>query len=184
MVKKLTCALGACVLMLAFAAPAAFALTRITDADDSRGLLDIHRVVRKHVHTPSFRIATYARWRAKTIWDEGEFLVRLETFGDAHYDYYALVRSNGHKMVARLYRDYKNPSHRDARRGSLVVWRPDGHSVRVNVPLRRLIIGRQRHEYMWQAQSLLTSDRCHQVCFDFAPNLHGHTETLPPDPTK
>ncbi|MGH2695324.1 MAG: hypothetical protein ACRDJJ_11015 [Actinomycetota bacterium] len=147
------------------------------DANDARGPLDVESVRSFGVtRRPSWRVITFAKWTAKRVWDKGFVLVFLDTFGDDRLDYYALVRSNGSRMRARLFRDRRRKRDRDL--GRLRAWRRGRRSVSVRVPFRRLRVGGNRPFYRWQVQTLFTGRRCRRACFDLVPDRGPVLEPL------
>jgi hypothetical protein len=141
----------------------------LRDPNDTRGMLDVRSVksfgvVRK----PGWRIVTSSRWTLRRMQDRGFVLVNLDTFGGSRFDYYALIGSNGSRMKGTLWRD--RASKRDRRVSKLRVWRADGKSVSVRIPMSRMKLGAERLEYRWYAQTLFTSSKCKQVCIDRVPN--------------
>jgi hypothetical protein len=147
----------------------------VSDPSDVRGPLDIRRVAvtgKPRV----WIIETFARWRARRIWDKGYFVVRFDTFRSPRYDYFLLARSNGSRMTAALYRDRKRKS--DFRVAHLRSWRLSRRDVRVRVRLSVMKFGRKRTSYRWYAQSLFTGSRCRNTCLDRAPNRRAISEPL------
>lgn len=155
----------------------------VPDLNDTRGLLDVRRVEVSGSQRPIWHAITFANWTVARIWDKGFFLVRLDTFGDERYDYYALVRSNGDRMTGTLVRDRQSKS--DFNVSKLTAWRPTRSSVKVRVPLSKMRIGRFRLEYVWQVQTLFSNKTCAQICIDDVPDRRGVAEPIPgrtPDP--
>jgi hypothetical protein len=161
------------------------------DPNDTRGPLDV-KSVRSwgRARRPGWRVITFARWSAERVWDRGFVMVFLDTRRSDRFDYYALVRSNGSKMRARLFRDRRRRRDRDL--GPLAAWRPSRRSVSVRVPFRKLRVGDNRAFYRWQVQTLFTGSRCRRVCFDVVPdrgpvleplNEPGPSPTITPTPT-
>jgi hypothetical protein len=169
-------ALAAAALLLVPSAAAARTVVR--DPNDSPGLLDVRRVSRFGARPPVWKISTARRWSAARVQDRGYLLVFFDTFGDDRSDYYALVRSNGREMKARLMRDPRRA--RDRRIAYLTAWRRDKRSVSVRVPLRRMTT--PRRWFVWRVETLLTGPRCKRVCFDVAPPS-GRREPLPGAPS-
>ena len=155
------------------------------DPNDTRGPLDVERVKSwGRARRPGWRVITFARWTAKRVWDRGFVIVFLDTRKGDRFDYYALVRSTGSKMRARLFKDRRR--RRDKDLGYLAVWRPNRRSVSVRVPFRRLRVGDGRAFYRWQVQTLFTGPRCGRVCFDLVPDRGPVLEPLgapTPSPT-
>ena len=155
----------------------------VMDPRDSDGRLDVRRVDVLGSDRPRWKIATYDRWSARGIWDKGFLLVRLDTFGDDRFDYYALVRSTGGRMRGDLYRDRQRK--KDVRVSRVYVWRKNRTSVSVRIPMKRLSTGADRVHYGWVVQTLFTGPGCRRTCFDLAPENGAVIEPLPgaPSPT-
>jgi hypothetical protein len=157
----------------------------LRDGNDTRGSLDVRKVKSfGAIKKPGWRIITDERWIVRRMQDRGFALVNLDTFGDARFDYYALIASNGSRMKGTLWRD--RISKRDRRVSTLAVWRADRRSVSVRIPLRKVKRGDKRLEYRWYIQTLYTSSNCKQVCIDRAPNRGAISDPngrTPPTPT-
>ena len=149
----------------------------VRDGNDTKGLLDVRRVDLKGSERPTWNMITFADWGVVEMFDAGYFLVRLDTFGDARYDYYALVRSDGFGMKGMLMRDRKRKP--DYSVGTVNAWHPTRTSVKVRVPLRKMRIGDQRITYGWRVQTLFSSDNCPRVCIDNIPDNEAVRETIP-----
>jgi len=147
------------------------------DRNDVKGMLDIRRVETfGRNKKPGWKIITFSNMTAKQLRDTGFFMVYLDTFGDDRFDYYALVGSKGSKMQGMLWRDPANK--RDRRVGYLSVWRPNGGSVSLYVPLGKMNTGGpKRIDYRWFVKTLFTGDNCRRVCIDRAPNNGALTES-------
>jgi hypothetical protein len=153
---------------------------RVTDANDSPGILDIKRVDSFGLVRPARRIITYKPWTANAIYDEGNFLIFYDTALDERFDYYVMVRSNGRKMEGILWRDYKKAP--DEIVGDAQVWRPNLRAVVARISLNQLWISKGRENYRWMVQSLKwDGPSCINVCFDRAPENNVVVEPLPPD---
>lgn len=157
----------------------------VMDPQDTGGKLDIRRADVFGQERPRWKVATYGWWRPKGIWDRGFILVKLDTFGDERFDYYALVRSVGNRMRGDLYRDRRRK--KDRRIARLNVWRKNRRSVSLRIPLQKLNIGPNRVHYSWAVQTLFTAKNCPRTCFDFTPDSGAVVEPLPgidePTPT-
>jgi hypothetical protein len=156
----------------------------VTDPNDSRGLLDVRSANATRPPRPRFRIETYQRWTVKRVQDHGYALVYLDTIPGKRFDYYVLARSNGHRMVGTLYRDRRRKS--DRRMGAVRVRRPTPKGVAMSLRMARLHWPKSRDHYRWYAQTVFTSNRCPQVCFDVAPDGAPVVEPRPgatPTPT-
>lgn len=154
-----------------------------TDGNDTRGPLDVRRVTVKGTRAkPKWRVSTFARWGARSIWDKGYGLVRVDALGDDHFDHYALVRSNGYALDATLWRDRKRKD--DVRVGRLHVARSDRRSFSVRIPLRRLQMPDARPFYRWYVETIAVTRRCPRACLDRAPDDGSVTEVVAgPSPT-
>jgi hypothetical protein len=140
----------------------------VSDPNDSRSLLDVRSANATRPPRPRFRIETYQRWTVERLHDRGYALVYLDTIPGRRFDYYVLARSNGHRMVGTLYRDRKRKN--DYKMGAVRVRRPSPKAVAMSLRMGRLDWPQSRDQYRWYAQTVFTSDRCPQVCFDVAPN--------------
>jgi hypothetical protein len=121
-----------------------------------------------------FTILTWSSWRTRSILDRGYLLVHLDPRSGRRY--YILLRSNRRQMVGILFR---KGGRRDARVGSLKVWRADRGSVSVRVPAAKLKLETAGAQYAWRVQAIVTSRRCKQVCFDRAPDGGDAIDTVP-----
>ncbi len=154
----------------------------VQDMNDTNGLLDIRRAEVAGPRRPRFQVTTFERWRVGEIFDLGFTLVQLDTISTPRFDYYALVRSDGSRLRASLWRD--RVSKRDYRIARLTAWRLDRANVVVRVPLRLMRIGGRRVTYGWIVETIFTSDECRRTCLDFAPDEGRIDEPLPlPAPT-
>lgn len=149
----------------------------VRDPNDTRGVLDVRRVDVIGSERPTWKVITFSDWTVARLWDKGYFLVHLDTFGSARYDYYALVRSNGYRMKGTLVRDRQGEP--DFNVAKLRAWHPTRTSIKVRVPLSRMRIGAQRLQYFWQIQTLFSSKPCVEICIDDAPNNGGVAEPIP-----
>jgi hypothetical protein len=159
---------GLVLALLAAGSPAAANHTDQTDANDTRGVLDVAAVFHRHdAVPPSWEIVTFARWTPGSIWDAGYLLVWIDTLGDEDPDYYALVRSTGRGVAGSLWRDRRR---KDTFAGRLRTNRANQRSVRVAVPFRKMEIGDHRTIYRWSVQTILTGGPCSRPCFDLVPD--------------
>ncbi|HJR44811.1 MAG TPA: hypothetical protein VJ927_04345 [Actinomycetota bacterium] len=147
----------------------------VRDPNDTKGLLDVRRVSLKGSERPTWNIITFNDWSVVEMFDAGYFLVRLDTFGKARYDYYGLVRSDGFAMRGTLVRDRRSKP--DFNVGSITAWHPTRTSVKVRIPLRKMKIGGDRLTYGWRVQTLFSG--CARVCIDDAPDDGGVREQIP-----
>ncbi|MDP9069122.1 MAG: hypothetical protein M3N53_12370 [Actinomycetota bacterium] len=149
----------------------------VPDGNDTRGLLDVRRVDLSGSERPTWHVITFTDWTVGRVFDRGYFLVRLDTFGTARYDYYALVWSNGYRMRANLFRDPQR--RRDYNVATLTAWHPTASSIKVRIPLRTMRIGKDRLDYTWQIETLFSSKNCPRVCIDQVPDRMGVAEPIP-----
>lgn len=170
-----TAAVGA-LLPLALLPRAGASHSRVVDPNDSRSALDVSRARMKGRSEPRWIVSTYETWGVAAMRDKGFLLVEYDTFGTSHFDYYALVRSNGDRLVGSLWRNHQRRP--DRRLRTLRVSRPTLASMRVRVPLRALNFG-DRVVYLWRITTLFTGARCRRVCIDHAPNSGGQSEPVP-----
>ncbi|MDQ3963832.1 MAG: hypothetical protein M3277_07980, partial [Actinomycetota bacterium] len=77
----------------------------VQDMNDTKGLLDVRRAEVAGAKRPRFKVTTFERWRVAEIFDYGFMLVQLDTISTPRFDYYALVRSDGSRLRASLWRD-------------------------------------------------------------------------------
>ena len=158
------------VLVLAPAAPV-FAVTKVPDGNDARGILDISHATRYGKGPLSFRITMFESFTARQTWDRGFLFVFIDSFGDRKPDYFAYVASEGDRFKARLKRYYPR-RHVSRTVAKLTLWRPDHRSVTVKVPVPKLHFPSTRDVYRWYAQTMFGSGKCKRaLCFDWAPNL-------------
>jgi hypothetical protein len=156
------------VTLVALALPALAHHTDQVDPDDTDGKLDLNQVAFDHEGAPSWRMATFSSWTVRSIWDRGTFVVELDTKGDAAADFVAVVRSDGRRLVAALYR-----LRRDGREIELTALRTDKDgpkAVSLTVPLREVSIGPNRTSYSWSVLSSFTGGNCTQTCLDAVPD--------------
>ncbi|MDQ3957274.1 MAG: hypothetical protein M3273_03010 [Actinomycetota bacterium] len=176
-VRAALVALGLCVAAAAIPLIASADHVSVRDPNDARGPFDVRRVRVEGTRSPRYDVVTFGRWTVPQVWDRSYALVFFDTFGGEAPDYHVLVRSDGSRMKALLYRD-------KARRKDRVVakvraWRPGRRSFAVRVPLGKMKIPPQRLVYYWWVQTLHTGKRCKNVCFDFVPNGQRVAEPVP-----
>lgn len=163
------------------AAPVQASHVNVADGEDSRGPLDVRRVVPSGGAYAKWRIDSYTRWSRRMIWDRGYLMVYLDTFGTKRHDYYALIWADKRRLRATLVRDRREKS--DIAVRPLPLGRPSPRSVRVTVGLKNLKLGKDRATYNWYLQTLWTGAECRRVCFDWAPDIgkrgDGIDEPLP-----
>lgn len=157
----------------------------VRDRNDTRGKLDVRRVLVDFTKRPRWTITTWGTWTVERLWDRGYALVQLDTFGTERFDYYAFVRSDGYKLIGTLVRD--RSSKPDFTVSSIRAFKSSGTSLSLRFPLKKMRIGNRRLFYRWQVQTIFTAGRCPTSCFDFAPNTGAVSEPVPgvqePTPT-
>ena len=179
----------AVVTLTAFALPVLANHTDQVDRHDTGGKLDLSEVVFDHVGAPTWRLSTFSTWSARSIWDLGTFVVQLDTRGDAAADFVAVVRSDGRRLRADLFR--LRPDGREIEMTTLPTAKAGSRAVTVTVPLRRLSIGPNRTSYFWSVLSSFTGGLlCTRTCLDAIPDegmieqpLPGVTPSPTPSPT-
>lgn len=137
----------------------------IADPNDTKGRMDVKRVRSRAGETPPrWKIVTFRRWTIKGVWDEGYFLVSVDTKSDPGPDYHVLGYSNGKSMVGGLYRE---KSGAEVRIGGAGVAKAGGRGVIVKLPLGKL--DRTRPWFRWSVMTLFTGNKCGKVCFERVP---------------
>jgi hypothetical protein len=167
-----------------FALPVLADHTDQVDPHDTGGKLDLEGVVCDQVGAPTWRMSTFATWTVRSIWDLGNFVVQLDTRGDATVDYVAVVRSDGRRLVAALYRVHRGD--REIVVTALRTTKVGSRGATVTVPLRVLSIGPTRTSYFWSALSSFTGGLCTRTCLDAVPDVGMIEQPLPgvtPSPT-
>ncbi|MBA2724558.1 MAG: hypothetical protein H0U53_01095 [Actinobacteria bacterium] len=155
---------------------------QLVDGNDTGGLLDVRRLEVSGQDRPKWEFITFTDWSKERIWDRGFGLVYLDTEGGDRFDKYALIRSTGFSMEATLWRDRKVKS--DVKIGKLDVWRRNGRSVTVQVPLSELDIPLTRTYFRWFTETLFSGQGCPQICIDRVPDAGAIEEPLvEPTPT-
>lgn len=149
----------------------------VSDDNDTRGLLDVRSARVNANQPPAWKVVTYPRWSVAEMWDAGYLTIRLDTFGSTRFDYYALVRSDGYKLVGELMRDRATKS--DTRVAWLKAWHPDPRVAKVRIPLRKMEIGKNRNYYRWRVQTIFVTPSCPRTCLDNVPDRGAVTEQLP-----
>jgi hypothetical protein len=174
--------------LTAFALPVLADHTDQIDPHDTGGKLDLQEVVFDHVGTPTWRMSTFPTWTVRSIWDLGNFIVQLDTRGDAAADYVAVVRSDGRRLVAALFRLRRDG--REIEVTPLRTTKGGSRAVTVSVPLREVSIGPNRSSYFWSVLSSFTGGYCTRTCLDAVPDegmieqpLPGVTPSPTPSPT-
>lgn len=142
-------------LLVPLGSPVALAdRARVSDANDTLGLLDIRSIAHRHdgrgrlVHT----VRTFRRWRTRALPADDEnylgflFESRSRKFGSDRFVW--VRRSEQGHLYAELYQVLTHPNGEFLRR--VPVWRPDRQSVRIAV--RPRFLGRRFEDgYRWRA---------------------------------
>ena len=182
----------AVVLALAVAGFAVAVNQRLTDPDDTVGVLDIRQVrfAQPTGESPAWSVITAAAWKVGALWDRGYVFVQLDTKWSEAADYFALISSDGRTLRGELFRVTRKDGKRDAAIASLTVWRKANDSISLKIPLKLMTFGPNRGDYRWWVVTSLTSDRCPGTCIDRAPDegtvqqwLPGMSPTPTPTPT-
>jgi hypothetical protein len=161
--------------------------TTVHDANDTRGLLDAKtvRLIRAPGAYPRWSVQTFAAWTIPELWDRGYVSIEFDTRFGAPADFYALVRSVGSRMEARLFR-VRPSKPNDLVVAKLKVRRGADDGLSVWVPLRALTFGESRTTFGWWALTMFTGDRCPATCFDRVPDTGVEEAAIPgasPSPT-
>jgi hypothetical protein len=151
--------------------------TSQTDPDDSPGRFDLREVRLDHNPVPRWTFVTFAGWRIDDVWDAGYLVVRLDTKGDEGVDHVVIVRSDGRRLLATLYRIRADGS--QVALEALDAGKAGPRGATVRVALHKLDIGRSRIAYHWSAVSSYTGTSCPHTCFDAVPD-EGMIEQLLP----
>ena len=176
------------VTLTAFALPVLADHTDQIDPRDTGGKLDLEEVAFDHEGAPTWRFSTFPTWTVRSIWDLGNFIVQLDTRGDDAADYIAVVRSDGRRLVAALFRLRRDG--REIEVTALRTTKGGSRTVTVTVPLREVSIGPNRSSYFWSVLSSFTGGLCTRTCLDAVPDegmieqpLPGITPSPTPSPT-
>jgi hypothetical protein len=184
--KARTFALGLALVMTALllALPASGGTTSLDDPNDTEGRFDIRTVSFDGSRPPRWKIAMFAPWTARQIWDRGYVMIQLDVKGDARVDRLAIVRSNGRDLLGTLNR--VRDDGRLVRIGGFAVDKEGDRALSVSIRLDRLSIGPNRTSYFWSVLTSYTSTACPHTCFDAVPNTGMIEQPLPgpsPSPT-
>lgn len=138
--------------------------TSIEDPNDTRGVLDVRLVATTLGVSPSsWRIGTFGRASKRRLWDEGYFVVSVDSRGDPGFDLHVLVKSSGRRMRALILREGGRQAI-----GRTGAGRPGGRAVLVRVAPERLEVPPERAYFRWSVRSILTAPRC-RPCVDVVP---------------
>ncbi|HEV3474745.1 MAG TPA: calcium-binding protein [Actinomycetota bacterium] len=134
-----------------------------SDPHDTRGYLDVTAVVTAFGTEAEWQISTRKGWSVRRLWDEGFFVVQVDTRGDPGADYHAVVGSNGRRLRGTLFAVLTG---RDRARGSVSVGRPNQRTVLIRIPLARLGLDPARAYYRWSLTTVLVDGPCRRACTD------------------
>ncbi|HSJ51803.1 MAG TPA: hypothetical protein VLA90_11075, partial [Actinomycetota bacterium] len=99
--------------MVSFGSVASARHEPVNDPKDTRGRLDVAAVRLRHDEgPPQWRVVTFGEWTVAQMWDVGYVVVELDTRADAAIDFRAVMRSDGRRLVATLYRVRRDGSMR------------------------------------------------------------------------
>ena len=165
-------AIGAALLLLALVSASLAVTSRLTDPDDVAGVLDVREVKFSHPkgEPPSWTVITASRWKVSALWDRGYVFLELDTKGFEPADYYALIRSDGRKLLGELFKVATKPGKPDPHVANLTVWRKSHDGVSMKVPLKLMEFGRWRTFYRWWIVTSLTGEKCPTTCLDRVPD--------------
>jgi hypothetical protein len=185
-VTRLRVVLVATVVALAAAAtPAGARHEVVEDPRDTPGRLDVQMVRLRHDEgPPQWRIVTFARWTIPQIWDLGYLVVELDTRADDAIDFRVVVRSDGRRLEATLYRVRRDGATKAT--GTVPAGKAGGRASAVRVPLRKLEVGSNRLVYRWSVATLFTGSTCPKSCLDRVPDVGLAEQPVPgvtPSPT-
>ena len=178
--KRRLVVLTACV-VLALSLPALASHEIVRDDNDTKGRLDIRRVVMEEGTPRTWSITTYRGYKTEDIFDKGYLLVYFDVRQDTRFDYYLLLRPTFDKIKGNLWRDYEEAN--DQIVGQSRVRKTNNRTIAATVPFKRMMIPESRLEYRWQARTIVSGPTCHRVCIDRAPDVGAVTELLVPDPS-
>jgi hypothetical protein len=175
--------------LTALGLPALAIHTNQNDPNDTDGRLDVRSVFFAHESgPPTWRFRTFANWSVHEIWDAGYLVLELDTRSDAAIDHFVVVRSDGKRLIATLYR-VRNDG-RQAVMGTVKTVKGGPRRAWVAVALRKLQIGPFRTSYFWAALTSFSGSACPRPCIDRIPDegmveqpLPGVTPSPTPTPT-
>ncbi len=148
-----------------------------SDPGDTPGRFDLRAVRFDDRPIPRWTFVTFAPWRIDQVWDAGYLIVQLDTRGDEDVDLMAVVRSDGRRLVATLYRLRADGGQVEIAR--LTTGKAGRRGAWVAVAMHKLGVGRSRTSYSWSALSTYTSSGCPHTCIDVVPNQGMIEEPLP-----
>ena len=151
----------------------------VPDPNDTPARFDISEVNVTGLRFPVYTIRTFSRWRIPDVFDLGFFVIYFDTIGTKRFDYYTLVRSNGMRLTATLWRDRVRRD--DVKISNARVRHPTRKIVRVRALIGKMRFGESRVQYRWQVRSLFISGKCRaKLCIDVAPNGPPVAEPIVP----
>jgi len=141
----------------------------VDDPNDTRGVLDVRRVwLDPAAGPPEWTLVTFVSWTLPQIRDRGFAFVYLDTKAGPQSDYYALVRSTGHRLVAELYRIREHGLAVPVR--PLAASHPSPLRLDVAIPVGSLALGALRTSYRWWVATTFTGRVCRVTCVDHVPD--------------
>lgn len=188
MVRRSRIAAALAVVVVVSAAGLSLAVrVRLTDPNDTPGVLDVREVRFAHPkgEPPSWTVITARGWTIGSLWDRGYVFVQLDARGAPSADHYALIRSDGLRLRGDLFRVSRGGVP-DVHLRTLTVWRRSDDSVSAKVPLKALRFGPARTSYRWWIVTSLTNERCPRGCLDRVPDEGSIEQWRPgmsPSPT-
>jgi hypothetical protein len=147
-----------------------------SDPDDATGIGDVSRVTIGFVNgQPTWTFTTFASWTIAKIEDHLYFIVHIDSRGQDDSEYYAMIRSDGARLIGELYRDAAT----DEFMGTLDTAKPGGNTARISIPFSRVDVAPERLFVRWQARTLNVSTACPDICIDFIPQSAKLMRPLP-----
>lgn len=137
------------------------------DPNDTRGPMDL-RTVRGPAGAMKravWRFRTH-RWTIRRIRDEGFLLVWLDLRGSADWDHLLLARSDGRRLLGRVFR---LRARRETKIATVRARHPNRRVTVANMAFHKVPIGPHRTYFRWSAQSIFNGPRCARSCFDRVP---------------
>ena len=169
--------------VLFFAFPALAHHTDLDDPRDTMGPLDLVRVEFGHSDkNGTWTLVSAKAWSVRRLWDHGYVVIEIDSVDGPSPDYQVVIRSNGNRMVATLFRNRTSGPGREI--GPVHAWKPDARTVSARVDLDDIGIGPHRLVYRWDVVTV--SDVCDEWCIDRAPDEGLVDQPVPgvtPSPT-
>lgn len=162
----------ACALVVAALGVALAGGGRVFDPDDTSGVFDVREVGFSHPlgQPPAWTVITASSWKVNPLWDRGYIFLEFDTKGYEDAEHYVVIRSDGRRMHADLFKVATRAGNPDAHLRALTVWRKSDRSVSVKVPLKLMSFPAQRTYYRWWVVTTLTGDKCPHTCIDRVPD--------------